>query len=118
MADREDVEAFLREFHQKMKVWSILFRDDRGKNAQTLAELELRPNEREKVLMGLEVENYSQGPIEDTILGGSDLWVFGTIVKNEEIYIKVTFGMPGNPGVICISFHIAEYEMRYPFKTN
>lgn len=38
MATREEVEAFLNGFHAKMKVFRIVFRDDRGKNAQTLAE--------------------------------------------------------------------------------
>lgn len=38
MATKEEVEAFLNGFHAKMKVFRIVFRDDRGKNAQTLAE--------------------------------------------------------------------------------
>ena len=43
MVTKEVVEAFLKEFHQKLKIFSIIFRDDRGKNAQTLAELEITP---------------------------------------------------------------------------
>ncbi len=32
MISREDVEAFLNRFHAKMKVFGIVYRDDRGKN--------------------------------------------------------------------------------------
>ena len=45
MVTKEEVEAFLKQFHQKLKVFNIIFRDDRGKNAQTLADLEITPNE-------------------------------------------------------------------------
>ena len=31
MATQEEVEAFLKQFHQKLKVFSIIFRDERGK---------------------------------------------------------------------------------------
>ncbi len=43
MATKEEVEAFLAEFHQKMKIWEIRIRDDRGKNTQALFDLELSP---------------------------------------------------------------------------
>jgi hypothetical protein len=43
------------------------------------------------------------------------MWVFGKMVKKKEIYIKITIGMVNNQ-TICISFHIAEFDMNYPFK--
>jgi hypothetical protein len=39
---------------EKLKFWDLLFRDDRGKNAQTLAVLEIRPIERKTILEKLE----------------------------------------------------------------
>ena len=57
---KENVEAFLNQFHQKLKVFSIIFRDDRGKNAQTLADL----------------EDYSQGPIVDTLNSLGEMWEY------------------------------------------
>ena len=60
MATKEQVEEFLRDLKQKIRIWGILYRDDRGKNAQTLADLELSP--------------------------------------------------------VCISFHLSEYSLNYPFK--
>ena len=115
MATREEVEAFLREFKQKMKIWSVLFRDDRGKNAQTLADLELRPIDREKVLENLSPEDFCSGPQEEKLYKGSDLWVFGKEIKKNELYIKISIGFAGG-SVLCISFHAAKEKMKYPFK--
>ena len=41
MATKEQVEAFLKRLKEKIKVFDIVFRDDRGKNLQTLATLEI-----------------------------------------------------------------------------
>jgi hypothetical protein len=46
MSIETEVAAFLKDFKEKMKFWEVLFRDDRGKNAQALVDLELRPIER------------------------------------------------------------------------
>lgn len=53
MATKEEVELFLSKFIQKVKVFGIVFRDDRGKNMQTLLELEITPKYREDVIMKL-----------------------------------------------------------------
>jgi hypothetical protein len=52
-----EVGNFLENFKEKMKIWDVLFRDDRGKNTQTLVELELRPNERKTILESLETKD-------------------------------------------------------------
>ncbi len=117
MATKEEVEQFLKEFKEKMRITRVFFRDDRGKNAQTLADLEIRPIEREKILEKLDLKDYSDGPLEDTLYKKSYLWVFGKEIKNNEIYIKISIGY-GEGGVLCISFHIAEYKMIYPFKNH
>jgi len=117
MSSPQKVTTFLQEFKQKMKIWDVLFRDDRGKNSKTLADLELRPIERRKVLEELKAEDYSQGPLEEKLYGGSDMWVFGKTIKSREVYIKITMGMKG-ASVICISFHLSEHKLNYPLKTN
>lgn len=112
---RRKTEEFLSDFQQKMKTWGVLFRDDRGKNLQALANLEIRPKERRKILESLKAEDYYQGPIPDKLLGGSKMWVFGKHWREFEIYIKITMGASGT-SVICISFHEAEFPMEYPLK--
>jgi hypothetical protein len=117
MAKEQEVERFLREFKEKMKVWDVIFRDDRMKNAKALLNMELCPIDRKKILENLKPNDYSEGPLEETLYGGSDMWVFGKEVKLNEVYIKITMGFPGK-NVICISFHISEQKMNYPFKNK
>lgn len=115
MVPKERVELFLRQFHQKMKVFRIIFRDDRGKNIRTLAELEITPAFRESVVGSLTVADYSEGPFVDALYGLGEIWVFGKVIKNREVYIKICLGRE-NSQTICISFHLAEYRMKYSFK--
>ena len=115
MITEKEITAFLKEFKEKMKIWEILFRDDRGKNTQALVDLELRPIDRKMTLERLVVQDYSEGPLEEKLYGGSDMWVFGKHIKAKEVYIKISLGAHGS-SVICISFHIAEHAMHYPLK--
>ncbi len=110
-----DVESFLKSFKEKLQIWDILYRDDRGKNAKTLLKLELPPFQRTEVLKNLDTKDYSEGPLADTLHSGPDMWVFGKTVHKQEIYIKISMGFPG-ASVICISVHIAEHPMKYPLK--
>jgi hypothetical protein len=105
----------LKNFKEKMQIWDVLFRDDRGKNAQTLIDLELRPIDRKTILETLETEDYSEGPLPETLYKSADMWVFGKTVKKKELYIKITMGDLNN-SVICISFHLAQHPMNYPLK--
>lgn len=41
--------------------------------------------------------------------------VFGKDVKNREVYIKIMISDYGGQ-TICISFHLAEAPLKYPFK--
>lgn len=115
MTTQEDVEKFLEQFRVRMEIWGILFRNERGKNIQTLIDLNITEIERLQIIRTIEVEDYSEGPIIDTLHHGTDMWVFGKDVKDREIYIKITMGMNGRQ-TICISFHIAEHPMYHPFK--
>lgn len=123
MPDKSVVKQFLDDFKTKLSIWGVFFRDDRGKNIQALLDLEMTPIGREEVIRCLEVDDYSQGPKENTLFGGAPLWVFGVELKRkekgtkvaQEIYIKISMGASGTK-TICISFHPAERKMNYPFK--
>jgi len=115
MATRDEIYAFLELFHQKMRVFNILFRDDRQKNTQTLATLGITAIDKRTILEQLCAEDYCEGPLQDTLYKGSDMWVFGKEVKQNEVYIKISIGHPQS-SVICISFHIAEHPMIFPLK--
>ncbi len=113
--EKESVLLFLKELKVKIKIWGILYLDERGKNTQTLLDLELRPSERTEIVEKLTVKDFSEGPLPEKFYGISDMWVFGKEVKGKEVYIKITLGNK-NSKAVCISFHIAEYPMNYPFK--
>ena len=115
MVTKEDVEQFLKRLKEKIKIYDIIFRDDRGKNMQTLAALEITPTYRKQVILNIDAEDYSEGPIVDTLNKMGEMWVFGRNVKKQEVYIKIMLGQP-DCSTICISFHIAEHPLNYPFK--
>ena len=50
MITKEQVEDFLKKLKEKIKVFDIVFRDDRGKNLQTLAALDIAPTYRKQVI--------------------------------------------------------------------
>lgn len=114
MPEQSDVEQFLNQFKIKLKVFDVVY-IGRDKNTQTLLDMELVPAARTKVLKNLETEDYCEGPLEETFHGAGNMWVFGKEVSGNEIYIKVAMGKSGN-SVICISFHLAEFPLVYPFK--
>jgi hypothetical protein len=116
MVTREDVNGFLNEFKMKMDIWDIIFLDNRPKNLQTLADLEITSFKRKAIVKELTVQDFSEGPIDEVVFMGTPMWVFGKEIKNKEIYIKISMGPPSKQ-TLCISFHIAEFPMSYPFKT-
>lgn len=117
MTSKHEAETFLKELRVKIKIFGLLFLDNRGKNQQALFDLEITPAYREEVISSLKAEDYSQGPLEEKMHGILPMWVFGKHVKKEEVYIKISLGATNNSAV-CISFHIAEHPMNYPFKNQ
>ena len=112
---KEEVQRFLDQFHSKMKVFDILYRDDRGKNLKALEELEIKPSYRTVVIESLNIEDYVDGPVVDKLNKLGEMWVFGKDVKGREVYIKIMISDRCGQ-TICISFHLAESPLKYPFK--
>lgn len=115
IATKEDVERFLVRMKEKIRVFGIIYRDDRGKNNQTLADLEITPRFRDSVILNLGIDDYSEGPVIDTLNKYGEMWVFGKDIKDNEVYIKIT--LDSGTMALCISFHIAEHKMKYPLKS-
>lgn len=115
MVSKQEVEKFLKELKVKTEVFGILFLDDRGKNQQTLHDLEISPAKRKEIIANIRLEDYNEGPLEEKMRGILPMWVFGKEVKQKEVYIKISMGME-NSSAVCISFHIAEHPMNYPYK--
>ena len=115
MITKEEVQKFLEQFNTKVMVFGIIFRDDRQKNKEALQQLDITPMQRELIVKNLQVQDYVEGPVIDVLNKQGEMWVFGKDVKGREVYIKITLGYQ-NCQTICISFHIAEHPLVYPFK--
>ena len=115
MVSIEEVKTFLEQFNVKAQIFGIRFRNDREKNKETLRLLEISPLQREVIVKNLQVQDYVDGPIIDVLNKEGEMWVFGKDVKEREVYIKITLGYE-NGQTICISFHIAEKPLVYPFR--
>jgi len=115
MRDIAEVENFLNEFITNLNIYGILYADSRQKNTQALAELNIVPNDRTKLISELKVEDYCLGPETDHSYFDQTIWIFGKMIKGKEIYIKISMGTL-NSRVICISFHPSKSPLNYPFK--
>lgn len=111
----EDVKTFLNQFNIKAQVFGIRFLDERQKNEETLRILNISPLQREVIVKNLHVQDYIEGPVIDVLNDQGEMWVFGKDIREREIYIKISLGYE-NGQTICISFHVAEYPLIYPFK--
>lgn len=110
-----EIEQFLQGFKQKVEIFDIIFWDERGKNTDALAALDIIPNQRKEIIKTITVTDYSEGSITNLLNQLGDLWVFGKEVNGQEVYIKICYGLP-NKQTICISFHVAEHPMKYLYK--
>ena len=115
MVTREEVKAFLDQFNIKTQVFGIFFRDDSPKNREALYELEITPLQRKIIVQNLTEQDYVEGPVIDALNQQGMMWVFGKDVKGHEVYIKITLGYE-NGQTLCISFHISDYPLAYPYK--
>lgn len=115
MTTKNDVKSFLQELKQIITIWPIFYINRPKNSIQHLADLGITANSREQIINKLEIEDYSQGPEPETQFNGKDLWVFGKVIKTQEVYIKLTISK-NSGNVICISFHKADYPIVFPFK--
>lgn len=90
MSDKLSVKSYLQELKQVIGIREIVFLDRPKNSIQHLAYLSITANMRKEIILSLKVEDYSEGPIEETQYGGTEMWVFGKI-KSQEIYIKINF---------------------------
>ena len=111
----QEVERYLQDFKTKLSIFSVIFLDRDKNSTKTLLKLGISGDNRLLCLRELEPTDFVQGPIPNQQPSEPALWVFGRTIRRHEIYIKVTLGRPNN-SVLCISFHLAEHPLRYPFK--
>ena len=124
-ATYDEVKAFLDEFKVKARVFGIVYNTDKEENQQTLFNLELFGSKRDEYILNLQPEDYYQGPDEnDYDSGEGPVWMFGIGIKKHgrgkkiPIYIKIYITKIEGAPNYCISFHVARFEMTFPYKTQ
>ncbi|MBO4427581.1 MAG: toxin [Bacteroidales bacterium] len=122
-ATLEEIDAFLKEFQVKARVFGIDYSVDKEENLQTLLDLEIPASRRDEYILSLKPEDYYQGPdVNDYDREEGEVWMFGIWVKKRgrgrkiPIYIKVYITKANGAPNYCISFHIAKFTMTFPYK--
>ncbi|MDO8578774.1 MAG: hypothetical protein Q7R50_06300 [Dehalococcoidales bacterium] len=118
--DATDVNNFLREMKR-----TVAGNDDgcygwrfvtRQKSVDCVAELGFRLADVGATLLDLTIADYCEGPLRDTGMPG-DLWVFGKILNEKEVYIKLKLAKLGPLQIVrVVSFHFSEEPLCYPYK--
>lgn len=101
---------------------SFVFLRSRNENKETRIELGYTYENIKNTIKELSVENYSEGPLQDHTYR-AEVWIFGTIIQQREIYIKLQISKYNDPGdltetLYCISFHFAKRSLNYPLNKN
>ena len=114
--DKQSVQSFLSHYKAAAKESFSLIR--RPQNMATLMQLGIDKTGCLDQILSLTAEDYCKGPEDDRDKGkGGKFWFFGKRIEGHEVYIKLKLVTIGEKKeALCISFHIAEYAMRYPFK--
>ena len=117
-ATLKQVEAFLRAFHTKARIFGIVYNMDKEENQQTLFDLD-------EYILALKPEDYYQGPDKnDYDPEEGNVWMFGIGIKKRgrgkkiPIYIKIYITKINGAANYCISFHKAKFEMTFPYKAT
>jgi hypothetical protein len=93
--------------------WRLVLRPE---NKECISQLGYTLQDVKETLLGLSVDDYSEGPCQDRDEKG-DLWVFGKVIDNRTVYIKVKVASLRPLRIVrVISFHFANFPINYPLK--
>lgn len=114
-ATPKDVLKYLDEYKECV-LCNNFYVVSRKKNNDCLIALGLTKDQRKEIILQLSVIDYIKGPEADFDKAGS-IWIFGKVIGGYEVYIKLKLIESENQKIAkCLSFHIADYPMTYPFK--
>ncbi len=108
---------FLKDFKELIRdrAYSV---NRHEKNKQALTNLSLTSQNRDEIILLLELEDYCKGPLPDQLHPGEIYWEFGREINGIEVYIKLQIVTleSGNDWAFCLSFHPAEHPLKFPFR--
>jgi len=117
---REIVRNILIKIKSLVAIGNYIFLGNRKKNFETLVALGYLPSHVKQEILSLTPKEYSEGPLLDkdqTNYKDESFWIFGKKIQNNLIYIKLKIRKTNeHEETVCMSFHIAEYQMKFPLK--
>jgi hypothetical protein len=119
---KQAIRDFLEEVKQTMTGaasgshgWILVKRKE---NVECLTELGFTYNDVRDAILGLTVVDYCEGPLQDRDIPG-DLWIFGKVMGDREVYIKLKLARFGLLKIVrIVSFHRARELLYYPYKSE
>ena len=118
---RKEVDKFIKEL--KNIIYDTNFDIDQNfylnmgsKNTQTLLDLEYIKEDVLDILSELTINDYSETLLDKDNQNPPLLIVFGKIINQKEVYIKIKHRSAPKKEIICVSFHWSEHIMVYPYK--
>jgi hypothetical protein len=121
ISTKQEVERFL--IKCKLSAHNQIFLAKRPENKATLLALGYSlENVRDEILQ-LHSEDYSYGPEGGKNGYAGEAFVFGKIIQNREVYIKVKLSNFNEVGdkelnAFCISFHFSTAPLSYPYRKD
>lgn len=116
VASKEQVEEFLAKVVASIES-GYFYYVNRPKNHQTGAELDVSQTAVVDFVQNLTYLNYYKGPRKSRQSIYGTIYEFGTAIDEIEVYIKLELVERfGTMMCNCISFHIPEQPIEYPFK--
>lgn len=89
--------------------------DEKFSTPYTLLDLDYDVGDVVERLKELTVEEYSETKIDKDDLNPPLLFVFGKIISNKQVYIKLKIKGEQSRHVLCVSFHYAKDNMLFPY---
>jgi len=113
---QQQVSDFLNEFKALVAQRRFQF-IQRLETNKTALSLGLTKTNAIQELLNLSVADFSSGPTQDRNMPTENFWIFGKEINGCEVYIKLKiYSINSNQYAKCVSFHEAEYAMKYPFR--
>ena len=127
LSERKAVSAFLDELHEILRNQEFNLAEDlliiksskdeiQFSTNFTMVDLEYDPEDVVERLKELTILDYSETLFDDSNDNPPLLFVFGKDINNRLVYIKLKIKGEESKKVLCLSFHYAKYDMKFPYR--
>jgi hypothetical protein len=113
MTSKEEILEFLREFKQRMDADGLQI-IPRKKTRDQLAYFNLVQFQVAALVSKLTLDNFIEGPLPDHDGSEGTICAFALEYDNQTIYVKLKLDQEAK----CLSFHRAEYPVKFPFRED